>query len=351
MTTPPLEDRLSQLADGVIAPATPEARGAIGHRTRVLRRRRRARQAAGAGVLVLAAVAGSIAVARDTTPEARTPDFAGPDAGALPALALDVDGWEIVTAEDTVADGAVPAIEGSVQVFHRPGDVEGPSIVLQHWGASDPVVPAAGEPDEEEVAVGSVTGYLLQTGDEDFILRWAPRLGDNAAEIEARGLARDEVLAFAEGLEGKDESFQYPPEPEDEFGFVAGYVPQGLEEEATPDDPDEPAAARRLTAESATATAELTIEATGDDVYHTTVGGLEQSGGPPEELTVMGHPAVLFGHPDDLGWSLLWQPRAGTTATIVLSGVDRAAIDRIVAGLHEIDEQEWDDLVTAQGTP
>jgi hypothetical protein len=346
MTPPPLEDRLNRLADGLVAPPTPEAREAIGHRTGVLRRRRRARQAAGVGALVLAAVAGSIAVTRDTAPEAQT-DFAD-DGAAVPALTLDVDGWDVAEAVDTEAETPAAASDSSVQLFHVPGDVEGPSIALRHWAVSDTDVPLAGE---DEVTVGAVTGYLRQTGGKDFFLRWAPPIGDNAAEIEARGLTRDEVLAFANGLETRDDELQYPPLPGDEFGFVTTYLPPGVEEDAVPDTPDEPAPARRLVAESTAAMAELTIAASGDAAYWATVSDLEQSGGPLEPLTVMGHPAFLVAHPDEFRWTLVWQPRSATTATMTLSGVDRATIDGIVTGLREIDEDEWDALVTAHGAP
>ena len=70
MTTPPLEDRLTRLADGLVAPATPEARQAIGHRTGVLRRRRRAKRAVGSGVLVLAVIGGIALTRPDQNPEA-----------------------------------------------------------------------------------------------------------------------------------------------------------------------------------------------------------------------------------------------------------------------------------------
>jgi hypothetical protein len=337
MTPPPLEDRLNRLADGLIAPPTPEAREAIGHRTGVLRRRRRARQAAGVGALVLAALAGSIAVTRDTAPEART-DFADPHA-ALPALTLDLDGWDVVAADDTVADG-------SVQVFRVPGATDGPTIVLRHSVASDPVLPLDGG---EEVVIGDVTGYVLQTSAEDVELRWAPPLGDNAAEIEAHGLSRDEVLEFAEGLESRDDEIQHPPLSSDVFGFEATSLPKGIEEDVEPDAPDGPAPARLLVAESTSAMAQLTIQASGDGAYRATVTDLEQEGGPTEQLTVMGHPAYLVEHPDAFGWTVVWQPRAAVTAEMTLSGVDRAAIDRVVAGLREIDEDEWDALVTAHG--
>jgi hypothetical protein len=294
------------------------------------------------GALVLAAVAGSIAVTRDTAPEAQT-DFAD-DGSAVPALTLDVDGWDVVEAVDTEAETPAAPSDGSVQLFHVPGDVEGPSIALRHWAASDTDMPLAGE---DEVTVGAVTGYLRQTGGKDFVLRWAPPIGDNAAEIEARGLTQDEVLAFANGLETRDDELQYPPLPGDEFGFETTYLPPGVEEDAVPDAPDEPAPARRLVAESTAATAELTIAASGDAAYWTTVSDLEQSGGPLEQLTVMGEPAFLVEHPDEFRWTLLWQPRAAMTAEMTLSGVDRAAIDGVVAGLREIDEDEWDALVTA----
>ena len=122
MTPPPLEDRLNRLADGLVAPPTPEARDAIGHRTGVLRRRRRARQAAGVGALVLAAVAGSIAVTRDTAPEARS-GYAGlRTPGRSPALTLDIDGWEVVYCRGHGGRVAAPALSErrSVQVF-QPG--------------------------------------------------------------------------------------------------------------------------------------------------------------------------------------------------------------------------------------
>jgi hypothetical protein len=344
MTPPPLEDRLNRLADGLVAPPTPEAREAIGHRTGVLRRRRRARQAAGVGALVLAAVAGSIAVTRDTAPEAQT-DFAD-DGAAVPALTLDVDGWDVVQAVDTEAETPAAASDGSVQLFHVPGDGEGPTIVLRHHAAGDPVLPLEGAA-EEDVAIGEVRGYLRQTGAEDFELRWAPPLGDNAAEIEARGLARDEVLAFARGLESRDDEIQNPPLPGTVFGFDATNLPEGVEEDAGALASDEPALARRVVAESASASAELTIEATGEAAYRATLSDLELSGKPAEPLTVMGEPGFAVEHPDEFRWTVIWQPRPATTAKLVLSGVDRAMIDGIVSGLREIDEDEWDALVTA----
>jgi hypothetical protein len=341
MTPPPLEDRLNRLADGLIAPPTPEAREAIGLRTGVLRRRRRARQAAGVGALVLVAVAGSIAVTRDTAPDTRS-GYAATDAGALPAFDLTLEGWQVITAEDTAAGAAVAPNEGSVQVFQKPGEVEGPRIVLRHSSASDPVVPI--DDADEAVAVGAVVGYLRQAGPDSLVLRWAPPLGDNNAEIEAQGLSRDEVVAFAAGLESKDDSFAFPATPDDRFGFVATDVPQGLVEVPLPEATIEDAPARRLVATSTAALAELTIEATGDAGYETVLNDLAQVG-TVEDVSVMSHPAVLVEHPGKLRWSLAWQPRPGTTARMVLSGLDRAGVDQVIGGLREIDSDAWAALV------
>lgn len=341
MTPPPLEDRLNRLADGLIAPPTPDAREAIGHRTVVLRRRRRAMHAAGAGVLLLTALVGSIAVTRVGVPDTTT-GYAGNDGGALPAIGLTVDGWLVVTAEDTAAGTSVAANEGSVQVFQKPGEAEGPKIVLRHVSASDAVVPIDDE--DEEVDVGEVVGYLRQSGPDSFTLRWAPPLGDNAAEVEAEGLPRDEVLAFANGLESKDDALSFPATPDDRFGFVPTNVPQGMVEVPSPEATLEDAPARRLVATRAAATAELTIEATGDASYDAMVNSLAEAG-TVEDVSVMDRPAVLVEHSGELRWSLVWQPRSGTTAHMVVSGVDRATLDSIVSGLHEIDEDEWDTLV------
>jgi hypothetical protein len=353
MTPPPLEDRLNRLADGLIAPPTSEAREAIGHRTGVLRRRRRARQAVGAGVLVLAAVAGTIAITRDATPDASS-GYAGTDAGALPAIGFALDGWQVVTAEDTAAGASVAPNDGSVQVFQLAGEPEGPKIVLRHSSASDPVVPR--DRADEEVGVGGVVGYLRSSGPDSFTLRWTPPLGDNAAEIEADGLTRDEVLAFAVGLQGKDDDpLEFPASADDRFGFVATEVPEGMVEVPSPEAAMEDAPARRLVAMKTSGstdatTVELTIEATGDASYDALVNELAEAG-TVEDVSVMGRPAVLVEHQGDRNWSLAWRPRSGTTARMVVSGVDRAGLDGILSGLQEIDEDEWDALVATHAGP
>ena len=65
MTPPPLEDRLNRLADDLAAPATPDARQAIGRRAATLRRRRQVRNAVGGGLLALLVLGGAMALQID----------------------------------------------------------------------------------------------------------------------------------------------------------------------------------------------------------------------------------------------------------------------------------------------
>src|SRR4029450_10561145 len=88
MMPPPLEARLNRLADHVAAPATPDARQAIGRRTARLRRRHQVRNAVGGGLVALLVLAGAAAL-QANDPDVET-DIAGP--GELPALTL--EGWQ-----------------------------------------------------------------------------------------------------------------------------------------------------------------------------------------------------------------------------------------------------------------
>ena len=165
MTPPPLEERLNRLADGLIAPPTPEAREAIGHRTGVLRRRRRAQQAAGVGVLVLAAVAGSIAVTRDTAPEART-DFADPHAAISDGIVTGtgVECTSTVRARITLHKGRAVArpiveVDGTVQVLGFGPSVEEATEDATR-AAIDVVAQGAGMDPEEAYMLLSIVGEL-----------------------------------------------------------------------------------------------------------------------------------------------------------------------------------------------
>jgi hypothetical protein len=345
MTPPPLEDRLSRLADHVAAPATPDAREAIGRRAARLRRRRQVRNAVGGGLFVLVVVAGAVALqARDHDVET---DIAGP--GELPALIVDLDGWRVVAAGDTTASsdtgGGYDPASGSLQVFRRPGDLAGPSVFLRHEAASDVLAPGSAA---LPVTIGGAEGYLEQTGPDGFTVSWAP--GDSHAYLEARGLTRGEVVDFANGLRVKDADIQYPPTPGTRFGFVADRRPEGLEEVHVSPATTGPSASRRLVAERDGATIEVTIDDRGEAAFETTLAELLAAGGAAEEVSVLGHPAVLVEH-SDRRWSLVWRQTDGATVIASLGDVDRATVDDVVGGLDQISEDEWRDLVATHPAP
>src|SRR4029453_6039053 len=105
-------------------PATDAALEAVRRRTGGLRRRRQVRYAAGAGVLMVMVVAGGMALrghraALEAGPMASARDGSG---GPVPALTVDLDGWELVRAEERPADEVHvedAAFEGALQVFRR----------------------------------------------------------------------------------------------------------------------------------------------------------------------------------------------------------------------------------------
>lgn len=345
MTPPPLEDRLNRLVDHVAAPATPDARRAIGRRAVTLRRRRQVRNAVGGGLVALFVVAGAVAL-QASEPDVDT-DIASP--GELPALIVDLDGWRVVAAGNTTASsdpgGGYDPASGSLQVFRRPGDLDGPSVFLRHEAASDVLAPGSGA---LPVTIGGAEGYIEQTGPDSFTVSWAP--GDSHAFLEAHGLPQGEVVDFANALRVKDAGIQYPPTPGTRFGFVADRLPEGLEEVPVSPASTGPSAGRRLVAERDGATIEITIDDRGEAAFETSLAELRAAGTPAEQVSVLGHPAVLIEHPDRR-WSLVWRQTDGATVIASLSDVDRATVDDVVRGLEETSEDEWRDLVATLPAP
>jgi hypothetical protein len=342
MMPPPLEDRLNHLADDVAAPATPDARQAIGRRTARLRRRRQVRNAVGGGLVALLVLAGAVAL-QTKDPAAVETDIAGP--GELPALIVDLDGWQVTAAGDETAPPDTAA--GSLQVFRQPDNLAGPSIVLRHEAASDPI---AEPPDAESVTIGGTQGYLEQKGHDSFTVSWSPAQSDSHAYIEARGLTQEEVVGFANDLRLKDPDIHYPPPPGTKFGFLAGRPPKGLQEvTASPASPGSDAV-RRLVAKRDGATIDVTIDERGQASFETHLGELLASGGDVERVSVLGHPAVLIEHPDGR-WSLVWQQTDDATVVASLTGADRSTVDDFVGGLDEISEDEWRELDAAHPAP
>ena len=330
MMPPPLEDRLDDLAAGVHAPPTSDARAAIGTRARVLRRRRRA-LAAGSGVLAALAVIGAVAVTRASTPDEST--VAADGDADLPALAIALDGWEVELAEDTVGGDAGGAGDGSVQTFRSPEDPAGLNVVLRHQSASDAL---AVEPGDDEVTVGDDPGLLREDDAGGIVLEWQHPGVDAVARIEASGLSRAEVLEFAGGLDARDDAISYPPEPGDTFGFDQTATVRGLVER--------PATIRHVVQTDGIARAEVTIATADRDQFEAILDDL-RSTGPSEDVTVMGRTGVLVSRPEDQLWQVAWQPSEGTVARMVVLGVDRAGADAVMAAVQVLGEEEWDALV------
>jgi hypothetical protein len=343
MTPPPLEDRLNRLADQLAAPATSDARRAIGRRAGTLRRRRQVGRAVGSGVLLLLVVAGAVALRLDDPADVEI-EPAGPAAGSLPALTA--DGWTIVTAEDAATTPAAgepydPA-SGSLQVFRRPGDLAGPSLFLHHEVASDAIAADAGT---QPVGIAGSEGYLQQTGPESFIVRWAPPRSDSHAYLEARGFARDEVIQFANGLQLKDDNIQYPPAPDVQLGFVATMLPKGIQEDPVSRADPGRTAVRRLVVERASAAAEVAIDDRGEAAFEAYLGQLLASGGDVERVSVMDHPAVLVDGPNSGRWSIVWRQTDEATVVASLSGMSRSSVDDFVGDLRAISDDDWRALV------
>jgi len=347
MTPPPLEDRLNRLADDLAAPATPDARQAIGRRAATFRRRRQARNAVGSGILALLVLAGAIALQPDDPADVET-DRAGLAPSSFPALTVDLDGWRIVAAEDatTTPDtaGFPDPASDSLQVFRRPGDLAGPSLFLHHQVASDAIV---ADPAAAPVTIGGAPGYLQQTGSESFTVRWSPAHGDSQAYIEARGLTQDQVIQFADGLQVNDDDINYPPATDQKLGFVADELPKGIKEVPVRQPDPGRMVVRRLVLGRDSASVEVTIDNRGGASFETYLGELLATDGDVEQVSVMGHPAVLVEHPGDGRWSLVWQQTDAATVKASLSGVDRSTVDDFASGLREISGNVWRDLVAA----
>jgi hypothetical protein len=349
MNLSPLDDRLHLLADQLTAPPTPAAREAIVRRARVLRRRRRVRNAVGGGVLALALVAGVLAV-KGEQPDGVEMGPVGPGrrgSVSLPTLTVDLPGWAIVAVEDTsvpadVAGSEDPTLHGSLQVFRRPGDLAGPTVVLHHQAASDPVV---AEPGDLTVAIGDTEAYLRRTGEQSLTLRWNADHGHAHARVQAWGLSEDQLIEFADGLRRKDDDISFPPSADDEFGFVASSLPEGIEEvQMNPVNEKRPGV-RRLVLEAGERTAEVVINEGGEQAFEAELANQLATAREVDATSVLQHPAVALEHPDDGQWSLIWRHTGQALVIVTLSGVDRSTVADFAAGIREVPEDEWRDML------
>lgn len=355
MNEPLWEDELHQLhqlhrlADQVSAPASLEARQAIRRRAGVLRRRRQIRRTVAAGALVVLLIGGILALQGRGRADLETGPAEPAGEGSLPALTLDLDGWEVVDVSDSYNQpwdsglGIEPGMEGTVQAFRRPGQLDGPTIVLQHMSASDAVVPEDGD---QTVTIGDREGYLRQVNANSITLRWAPPTGDSQAFLQAYQLSQEQVVQFANGLRARDDDIQFPPRADDQFGFDATELPSGVEEDPM-EPPTELADHRQVTLQRGSEQVEIQMDTTGEMGFEGDLIGRLMNDGAMEQITVLDHPAVLFGEVTDT-WSLFWQHGDVATVEVFGDGVDPSPI---IEGLREISDDEWQDLVDRFESP
>jgi len=266
---------------------------------------------------------------------------------SLPALTVDLAGWAIVAVEDTsvppdVAGSEDPALEATLQVFRRPGELAGPSVVLHHQAAVDPVV---AEPGDLSVVVGDTEAYLRRTGEQSLTLSWNAEDGSSHARAQAWGLSEDQLVDFADGLRRKDDDISFPPSADDELGFVATSLPQGIEEvRMNPVDEERPGI-RRLVLEAGERTADVVINEGGEKTFEVELADQLATAGEVDATSVLQHPAVAVEHPDDGQWSLIWRHTGQALVVVTLSGVDRSTVADFAGGIREVSEDDWRDML------
>lgn len=344
-----LEDRLHQLADPVSAPPGTSARAAIMRRATVLRRRRRALQATGASVVMVLAVAAGTLL-RQGGGDGQDVEL-GPvtrDEGSLPALTVDLDGWEVVSAEDDVQPQVSGSDQsgGSMQVFTNLSGQSVPLVIVQHEVVADPASPAQGA---EQVDLCGTTQADLQRG-AGIRLRWDPQAGDSLAELHAWGLSEEDAVDFACSLQPKSTDISYPG-TETPLGFVVGEVPDSWQE--VPLESDRPDGLLRRS--------QLQPSSPGDDqqlsitisvgnpgpwlVEDAFVDSWAVAG---ETVEVMGQDGLLRPIPEGAGeadgWVLTWLRTDQVAVSIRMEGLDRQAVDDVIDGLRELTNAEWQDL-------
>jgi hypothetical protein len=269
------------------------------------------------------------------------------DEGSLPAITVEADGWEVIDAQedyDQPWDAGDTNIEfgyvGSLQVFRRPGQLAGPTIVVQHWPASDAVVPRSGE---EAVQIGDRQGALHQVDDRRFTLSWNPPTGDSQGYLQAFDLTREQVIDFATGLEAQDGDIDYPPAADDQYGFEATVLPADIEED--PVGPlRERADSRRVELQKGSADVVVSVDDRGEMTFEDKLAGRLINGADVAEVSVEGRPALLVGQGQT--WTVLWR-HGDANVEVSITGAERweyGEVDVIIDGLREISEEEWRDL-------
>lgn len=269
----------------------------------------------------------------------RWADWQPPPAGeTLPALTVEADGIDLEGASEH--SGPIePAPEGvilgppqrSFQVFRQPGAYAGPTAYVstrQSAGPSGPGLPS--ETVEVDGHEATLSTYVPAV----------PRLSWKLAgdvEVTARfwSMTTDEILEFANGLEERPGG----------AGFDATALPQGIEEDPMESVPMTTFAFRDLGFRSGSDIfVELHIVRSDEVDFESFVEDRLDSADAVEQLTVLNRPAVLIHYEDSDRWSLQWRQTTRDRVELDVTGADRASLDRIVAGIREIDEAAWQEL-------
>lgn len=193
---------------------------------------------------------------------------------------------------------------------------------------------------EVEVVAVDVNGLEAQAWTVGGLASIQWDLGDGTSVlVDARELSTDEVIEFARGL-------RLQP---DGLGFDATVRPQGITEipldqaESSTELPQ-----RQLGLLSTDESSVVDVVVSGGDASAFEALAADRvasaSGGQVEQLRVLGRPAVLAG---DLAAEphLMWRHTTTDIVEIVFAVSDRAELDAFIAGIREISEDEWQELL------
>ncbi|MGH9212917.1 MAG: hypothetical protein ACRD2C_19935 [Acidimicrobiales bacterium] len=340
MSVPDVDDRLpgslERAANDVVAIPSARVREQIRQRTRVLQRRRRARVAAvGVGLLVVG-LGGGLLLRDDGSNEVTT---ASPPQDDDPFPAFTVDGLQPARASEDGGPLDVPEGDAtgetigapSYQVFRRPDDYAGPTVyVMSGVGIG---IPEPGTPGVETVDVGGYEAGLSLYNPDVPALGW--RLPDGrVVYIRSWALSTDELLGFAAGLQ-----------PREGGGFDTTVLPQQVVEDLVEPSVFDSYRNRELQLEGPGSVVEIFVELGGERAFEQYVDDRFDSADAVEQLVVFGRPAVLIHYRDSERWSLQWRHTTTARVEVVVEGGDRTTVDDVIAGLREIDESAWQDLL------
>ena len=350
MSMSDLEERvpaaLRHAAAGVSAPPS-GARDRVRRRARVLRRRRRAGVAVAGAVVLVASVGGAFVLWEDGTEQvtAGQQDSPGqgiefqPPAGGDELPAFVVDGLEPTRVHEN--QGPLESAEDtggySFQVFRRSGDYAGPTVFVQSGPSLG--IPEPGEDGIETVQVAGHEAGLSRYNPHVPALGW--RLDDgNVVYVRSWELSIDELLSFADGLDVRT----------DGTGFDATTLPRGLSEDSVEEAARTDYGTRELSYETPRSLVEIFVNLGGEADFEGYVQDRFDSADTVEQLVVFERPAVLVHYGDSERWSLQWRHTTTARVEVVVEGGDRSTVDDIVAGLREIDQADWQDLLDRYGS-